>query len=539
MTDMGRKVALATAMTLAVVLSAGLAGGQVGFGGAGIGATGTGFLWWGNHEPIYIYGDDDFTVQNGVMSGSGTPEDPYVIEGWRIDAPRADYGIYIDHTTRHFVIRDCVIERARIAGVYLNSARNGTVTDMEISLSNVAIYLLNSDRNWITRSVIADCCYGIVMAADSDGNTISENSFIENGLNALDPMRENCWYEEGVGNYWSDFVGRDADGNGVYDAPNYRFGDPCPLVSPPVEQTGVTTAGLTFSGNWVSPDGSLVVTSQTPIALQAADPGSGLAEIHYAVDCEDWTVYGGPIYLTGEDGPRRISYYSVDYLGNREAEKTVSFILDNHPPVTVVEVGDPNYVSEQGQWLTSRTPITLRRTQESTYGRTITYFRVDSRNWQVYYEPFLLYAVDGPHQISYYSRNASGVAEDLKTIILFKDDAPPTTRGQQHGSTSIDVVVGEPASAIEPPVPSVTDEPTPTAEPEPAVVPEPELVVKPEPEPEPEPETVMTPEAAVEGIETSDLPVEPELDAEEQTPPDVSEPAEESVEEVQTPSDTT
>ena len=518
MRDMGRKVALATVMTLAVVLSAGLAGGQVGFGGAGIGTAGAGFLWWGNHEPIYIYGDNDFTVKNGVMSGSGTPEDPYVIEGWRIDAPRADYGIYIDHTTRHFLIRDCVIERARIAGVYLNSACNGTVTGMEISLSDAAIYLLNSDRNRITRSVIANCGYGIVMAADSDSNTISENSFIENGLNALDPMRENCWCEEGVGNYWSDFVGCDADGNGVYDMPNYRFGDPCPLVSPPVEQTGVTTAGLAFSGNWVSPDGSLVVTSQTPIALRANDPGSGLAEIYYAVDCGDWTVYGGPIYLTGEDGPRRVSYYGVDYLGNKEAAKTVSFILDNHPPLTVVEVGEPTYVNEQGQWVTSRTPITLRRTQESTHGRTLTYFRVDSRSWQVYYEPFLLYAADGPHQISYYSRNASGVAEDLKTIVLFKDDAPPITRGQQPGSPSIDVLVSEPASTIESPVPPVTEEPASMVEPEPVATLGPEL------------------EPAVEGIEAPDLPVELESEVEEQTP---SEPVEETGEEVQTPSETT
>jgi len=461
---MGRKVSLAAVMTLCVLLSAGLAGGQVGSGSGG------GFLWWGNHEPIYIYGDCDFTVENGVMSGSGTAEDPYVIEGWRIDAPRADYGVYVDHTCKHFVIRDCIVERARVAGVYFNSVRNGAVDGVQISLSDTAIYLLNSDGNTIRGSVLAACNFGIVMAADSSGNLISGNSFLDNGLNAKDPMRENGWCEGGRGNYWSDFTGCDANGDGIFDAPNFRFGDPCPLVSPPVEWTGVTTAGLTFSGNWVAPDGSLVVTSQTPITLQAADPGSGLAEIRYTIDCGAWETYSGPILLVGDDGPRKIVYYGIDNLGNAEAEKTASFVLDNHPPETVVEFGEPRYEDGRGIWITSGTKILLRRTQESTHGRTMTYFRIDSRNWQVYYEPFVLYAADGLHQISYYSRNASGVAEDLKTIVVALDDAPPSTRG---GGTSpvTELIVGTPEDEPETGVAPVEEPPAPVVlEPEPLAV---------------------------------------------------------------------
>jgi len=449
---MGRKVAVSVGMTLIVILSAGLAGGQVGVGSAG------GFLWWGNHEPIYIYGDCDFTVENGVMSGCGTAADPYIIEGWRIDAPRADYGVYIDHTSKHFVIRNCVFERAGVAGVYFNSVKNGVVEDVQIGLSDTAIYLLNSYGNRIRRSVIVECNFGVVMEAGSGGNLISGNSFIRNGLSAKDPLKRNCWCEDGLGNFWSEFCGCDRDGNGVYDTPNFRVGDPCPLVCPPVVWTGVTTAGLSYSGNWIAPDGSLVVTSQTPISLQAADPGAGLAEIRYAIDCGEWTVYTGPIYLTGDDGPRKIRYYGIDLLGNVEDMRTVSFVLDNHPPATVLEIGEPAYVDDRGTWVTSKTPICLRRTEESTYGRTVTYFRVDGRNWQVYSGPFLVYGPDGLHQISYYSRNASGVAEDLQTVIVCVDDAPPSTHG---GSTSpvTEVVVGTPDATS--PTEAVDPEPTP------------------------------------------------------------------------------
>jgi hypothetical protein len=233
----------------------------------------------------------------------------------------------------------------------------------------------------------------------------------------------------------------------------------------------VATAGLSYSGNWVAPDGSLVVTSQTPIALQAADPGAGLAEIRYVIDCGDWTVYTGPIYLTGSDGPRKIRYYGIDRLGNAEDVKTVSFILDNHTPVTVLEIGAPTYVDERGTWVTSKTSISLRRTEESAYGRTVTYFRVDGRDWQVYSGPFVLYGADGPHQISYYSRNASGVAEDLKTVVVRKDDASPSTRGGSSAPVT-QVVVGTPSAGTE----SVVSPPEESPPVQPA---EPELVEAP------------------------------------------------------------
>jgi len=427
---MGRKVAVAAIVFLVAVVSAGLVGGQVGGGG---------FLWWGAHEPIYIYGDDDFTIANGVMSGSGTAGDPYIIEGWRIEAPNADYGIYIDHTSAHFIIRDCVIERARLAGIYLNSVRNGRIEGVQISLSDTAVYLLNSHENYLTESVIADCRYGVVSAGDSRGNYIVGNSFIGNGLNGRDPGEWNFWYDERGGNYWSDYTGADADGDGIGDEPYHPLSDACPLIDPPVEWTNVAAAGYTYAGNTVAPDGSLVVNSQTAITLTAADPGSGLSEIRYSIDGGDFVVYTGPIHLTGDDGPRRITYYAIDKLGNAERKETVSFILDNHPPKTALAIGEPRYEDSRGVWVTSKTRITLSLVQSSTYGRTVTYFRIDGGGWRSYAGPFSINGSDGPHRISYYSRNASGIVEPVTDVTIFKDDSPPVTRGA-HASGPIDGV---------------------------------------------------------------------------------------------------
>jgi parallel beta-helix repeat protein len=434
---MGRKVVWAMALVVTAVVSAGLVGGQVG-----------GFLWWGTHEPIYIYGDDEFTYSNGVMSGSGTAADPYVIEGWNISPANADYGVYVDHTTSHFVIRDCVIGGARIAGVYFNSVENGRIEKVQIFGSDMAIYLLNARGNRIAESVISECRYGIVMAAVSQENVITGNSFLGNGLAAYDPEHWNTWYEGKSGNYWSDYQGADLNKDGVGDEPYYPLEDLRPLMTSPVALTEVAPAGPSYAGNLVAPDGSLVVTSQTPITLVATDPGSGLAEIKYSIDGGPWTTYTGAVLLKGDDGPRKVAYYGIDRLGNAEPKKTVSFLLDNHSPQTVMEIGDPKFADSRGTWITSATRIALRRTQESTYGRTQTYYRINDGAWLTYSTPFRITGEDGARAVSFYSRNASGVVEAIQTKIVMKDDAPPMSRGARaQAPGGVSMAVGTPAAA--------------------------------------------------------------------------------------------
>ena len=211
--------------------------------------------------------------------------------------------------------------------------------------------------------------------------------------------------------------------------------------------------------------------SSTPITLSSLDQGSGLAEIRYSIDGGDWIVYDRPIYLAGEDGPQRLSYYGIDHLGNVEGRSTVSFVLDNHPPITEIEIGEPMYTDDRGIWVTSESLITLNLVQQSTYGTTRTYYRIDGRGWQQYGRPFKVTGSDGPHQISYYSLNASGVTEDMKTIIVIKDDAPPSTRGAQASSPQSEIQVNvNPATDPEDPAPSeeeiavVVEEPDPVEE---------------------------------------------------------------------------
>ena len=69
------------------------------------------------HDPILISGDGAFTAGNGVVGGSGTEEDPFVVAGLHIDASGESYGIRIEDVTRHVLIRDCLIGGASRYGL--------------------------------------------------------------------------------------------------------------------------------------------------------------------------------------------------------------------------------------------------------------------------------------------------------------------------------------------------------------------------------------------------------------------------------------
>jgi len=130
--------------------------------GCAIGGLGQG---WAPRDPIYIHGDQGFTWENGVVKGSGTPEDPYIIEGWVIDTRSHDYGIYIDGTRAHFVIRNCQIRYPQErAGIFLSNVQNGRIEGNAIFGGKIAIHLLASQNVVITGNAIGYCDYGILVS---------------------------------------------------------------------------------------------------------------------------------------------------------------------------------------------------------------------------------------------------------------------------------------------------------------------------------------------------------------------------------------
>ena len=155
--------------------------------------------------PIYIDGNAGFTPENGVNGGgSGTENDPYIIENWDISAENEN-GISIWNTTAHFIIRNCYLHDGRVnykGGIYFENVINGVV-DNNIAENNFdGIYLFSSSNNLIINILAKNNYWGISIDEDSLNNIVenitvgkggiyfgygSSNNIVKHGIVENDP----------------------------------------------------------------------------------------------------------------------------------------------------------------------------------------------------------------------------------------------------------------------------------------------------------------------------------------------------------------
>lgn len=233
-----------------------------------------------DHAPIVIGSNYEFTAENGVVSGSGTVDDPYIIAGWSIDAGYSRYGISVHRTDRYFIIRNVKISGASQSGIFLSYVENATVNNCEISgnwigivlnfassdtikgctisantdgihlyfshdnqimnndltKNDTAIWLDASNKCDIIGNTIASNHMGAYLDLGAQGNLLYDNAFVDNTHNAHS-VNVNAWDKDGVGNYWSDWKAIDANNDGIWDSPyvirSQGDQDNFPLVNPP------------------------------------------------------------------------------------------------------------------------------------------------------------------------------------------------------------------------------------------------------------------------------------------------------------------
>jgi len=118
-------------------------------GASGISSTPTAPAY-ASHAPILIASDADFTPANGVVSGTGTPTDPFVIEGWEIDTAGGN-GIDVRDTRASFVVRNINAVKSAVGPPYNFAAYLMNVTDAQLEYINAmdgvqGFSIRNSDR---------------------------------------------------------------------------------------------------------------------------------------------------------------------------------------------------------------------------------------------------------------------------------------------------------------------------------------------------------------------------------------------------------
>jgi parallel beta-helix repeat protein len=247
-----------------------------------------------SRAPIFIKNDNSFTSANGVTGGSGTQNDPYIIENLVIDASGAD-GIKIQNTTKCFIIRNCLVENGgnSHSGIFLDNVVNGRIESNTCSNNDHGIHLVGSSNNTLTNNTCSNNDHGIhlmssssnilsnntclnnahgihlmfssgnildnnacennsqygIYLKSSSNNTITRNRLLNNAENNARDDSTNYWDKSEKGNYWGDWQPPehfDVNADGIVDEPREISGgnnwDNYPLVLklnlPPVADAG-------------------------------------------------------------------------------------------------------------------------------------------------------------------------------------------------------------------------------------------------------------------------------------------------------------
>jgi parallel beta-helix repeat protein len=237
---------------------------------------------------IYINGNENFTAANGVSGGSGTENDPYIIEYWDINADNTN-GIEIVDTTDYFVIRNCYVHdgsSSYYAGIFFDNVKNGTVNNNIVENNSAGICLWLSDNNTFSGNTVIKNYYGVYLEnALSNNNTFSGNTVVNNS--------HGIWLAYSFNNIISGNTVQNNSQNGFWldDCENN-------IISGNTVQNNHTYG---FNLNYQTKNNIICHNNIINNTNQAYDTGSDNWDNGYPSGGNYWSDYTGPDNCSGEN----------------------------------------------------------------------------------------------------------------------------------------------------------------------------------------------------------------------------------------------
>lgn len=180
-------------------------------------------VWYSNETVIR-----DNTVKDGRYGFHFMNSDDGIAEHNRLFDNSV--GIYLMYG-KHFTIRDNLLQGSRGPsghGLGIKEVDGVEVEGNIIYDNRIGIYIDNSPLspdlfNHFRTNLIAYNDIGLGLLPSTDNNVFTQNSLVDNleQVTVLGggQLGDNQWAVDGVGNFWSDYAGYDANGDGIGDLP--------------------------------------------------------------------------------------------------------------------------------------------------------------------------------------------------------------------------------------------------------------------------------------------------------------------------------